>query len=428
VPRGRLLARLDRNFIVTDDTAVTPRVPFYRNPDYLLLVSAQGLSLTGREIESLVMPLLVLGLTGSPVQAGFIAACQSVPYFVLSLLAGALVDRWDRKWVMLICDAVRVVAFGSIPIAWMTGALHIAQLYVVALAAGSAFVFYNIAEISALPLVVGKDELTRATSSNTVIEWIGENAGPALGGVLIGLRKSTAAGAVLAYTVQAGILFASLFFLAGIAKPLRAPPSEMPRRPLLAEVREGVVWLFAHREIRAMAFLAAALAVLFGPVQLAIIVLARQDFHAQPATIGLLFSTGGVAGILTTLTAPRFRRWFSAGTIIVYGTFFWVLGLAGMAMAGSVLVLGAGWAILTGVSGIRDVVSISYRLSLIPAEMQGRVNSVFRFVAWGLRPASLAFGGYAIGTFGPRPTLWVMTAGMVIAAVAAAFSPLRKAQ
>jgi hypothetical protein len=412
---------------MTDDVSGAPRIPFYRNPNYLLLVSAQGLSLTGREIESLVMPLLVLGLTGSPVQAGFIAACQSVPYFVLSLVAGALVDRWDRKWVMLICDAVRVLAFASIPLAWMLGALHIAQLYAVALTAGSAFVFYNIAEISALPLVVEKDELTRATSSNTVVEWIGENLGPAIGGMLIGLRKSTAAGAVLAYTVQAALMFASLFFLGGISKPLRAPPSDAPKKRLWAEVREGIAWLFAHREIRTMAFLAAALAVLFAPVQLAIIVLARQEFHAAPATIGLLFSMGGVAGILATLTASRFERWFAAGAIIVGGTFFWVIGLAGMAAAGSVLMLGAGWAVLTGVSGIRDVVSISYRLSLIPAEMQGRVNSVFRFVAWGLRPAALAFGGFAIGTFGPRATLWVMTIGMAVTAVAAAFSPLWRA-
>lgn len=419
--------RLDRNFHVTDNVSGTPRVPFYRNPDYLLLVSAQGLSLTGREIESLVMPLLVLGLTGSPVQAGFIAACQSAPYFVLSLMAGALVDRWDRKWVMLTCDAVRVVAFGSIPVACALGGLHIAQLYVVAVTAGSAFVFYNIAEISALPLVVEKGELTRATSSNTMVEWIGENAGPALGGVLIGLRKSTAAGAVLAYGVQATILFVSLFFPGGIRKPLRAPPSDARRR-LLVEVREGIAWLFAHREIRAMAFLAMALAVLFAPVQLAIIVMARQDFHAHPAAIGFLFSAGGVVGLCATLMAPQFRRWFSAGTIIVWGTFVWVAGLAGTAAAGSLIMLGASWAIVTGVSGIRDVVSISYRLSLIPAEMQGRVNSVFRFIAWGLRPAALALGGYAIGTFGPRPTLWIMTAGMLLAAVGTMLSPSRKAQ
>jgi hypothetical protein len=298
----------------------------------------------------------------------------------------------------------------------------------VALAAGTVFVFYNIAEISALPLVVENAELTRATSANTVVEWIGENLGPAIGGVLIGLRRSTAAGAVLAYAVQAGILFVSLFFLGGIRKPLRAPRNAAPRPRLWTEVGQGIAWLFAHREIRAMAFLAATLALLFGPVQLAVIVLARQEFHARPALIGLLFSMGGVTGILTTLAAPRFRRWFSAGAIIVCGTFFSMLGLAGMAAAGSLLMLAAGWAVLTGVSGVTSVVSIAYRLSLIPAQMQGRVNSVFRFVAWGLQPASLAFGGYAIGTFGPRATLGAMTAGMAVTAVAAALSPLRKAQ
>ncbi len=271
-----------------------------------------------------------------------------------------------------------------------------------ALTAGSAFVFYNIAEISALPLVVEKDELTRATSANTIVEWIGENLGPAIGGVLISLRKSTAAGAVLAIRCRRASCFPRCSFSVVFASLCARRPAMRHGGRLLAEVREGIVWLFAHREIRTMALLAMALAVLFGPVQLAIIVLARQEFHAQPATIGLLFSMGGVAGILTTLTAPRFERRFSAGTIIVGGTFIWVLGLAGMAASGSVVLLGVGWAILTGVSGIRDVVSISYRLSLIPAEMQGRVNSVFRFVAWGLRPASLAFGGFAIGAFAAR--------------------------
>ena len=366
---------------MTEEPAASRQLPFYRNRDYLKLVSAQGLSLTGREIESLVLPLLVLGLTGSPAQVGFIAATQTVPYVVLSLVAGALVDRWDRKWVMLICDAIRALAFASLPLAWWLGGLHIAQLYLVALVAGSAFVFYNISEISSLPLIVETSELTRATSANTVIEWLGENLGPAIGGILVGLRRNTVVGAMLAYAVQATILALSLPLLGTIRRPLHSARDEQKDRHLLREIKEGVAWLFAHSPIRTMAFLAMALSILFGPVMLAMIVLARGEFHARPAAIGLMFSAGGVVGIASTLMAPWFRRHLPAGQIIVFGVAIWALGLVAIAAAGSMIALALAWLILPGVSGVRDVTSISYRLSLIPAGMQGRVNSVFRFVA-----------------------------------------------
>lgn len=407
-----------------------PPRPFYRNRDYLLLVSAQGFSLTGRQIESPVLPLLVLALTGSPTQVGLIAAVQTVPYVVLSLVAGALVDRWDRKAVMLVCDAVRALAFASLPLAWWwLGGVHIAQLYFVATITGCAFVFYNIAEISSLPLIVENDELTRATSANTVVEWIGENVGPALGGVLVGLRRSTVSGAMIAYAVQAAILGLSLPLLAAIRRPLRAA-REANRLPphLLAEIREGIVWLVGHADIRTMALLAMALSILFAPVMLAMIVLAHDEFHASPEAIGLMFSAGGVAGVAATLTAPWFRRQVPAGQIIVFGVALWAAGLGVIAVAGSTITLALGWMSLTAVSGVRDVVSVSYRLSLIRPEMQGRVNSVFRFVAWGLRPAALALGGYAIDAIGARPTLWIMTGGMALTALAAILSPLRKAR
>ena len=95
--------------------------------------------------------------------------------------------------------------------------------------------------------------------------------------------------------------------------------------------------------------------------------------------------------------------------------------------APTMIALAAAWMIMPAVSGVQDVTGVSYRLSLIPAEMQGRVNSVFRFLAWGLRPASLAVGGYMIGHFGARQVLWWLTAGMAATALAGFLSPLRRA-
>src|SRR5690348_5208194 len=157
-------------------TAAEPsRVPLYRKLDYLFLLGAQALSITGREIESLVLPLLALALTGSPAQAGFIGAVQTIPYLLLSLPAGALVDRWNRRLVLIVCESLRFAVFASLPVAWLLGGLGLVQLYIVSAVAGSAFVFHNIAEISAMPQLVHREDLPRATSVNVVVEWIGEN-------------------------------------------------------------------------------------------------------------------------------------------------------------------------------------------------------------------------------------------------------------
>src|SRR5690348_13260920 len=90
----------------------------WRNRDYMLLWSGQAISSTGTQVSQFAFPLLVLFLTGSPAQAGLIGAARAVPYIFLSLPVGALIDRWDRKRVMILCDSGRAIALGSIPIVY----------------------------------------------------------------------------------------------------------------------------------------------------------------------------------------------------------------------------------------------------------------------------------------------------------------------
>src|SRR5689334_11995421 len=97
--------------------------PLWHNRDYLLLWSGQLLSTIGTQISQLAFPLLVLALTFSPAQAGIVAALRSLPFAVLCLPAGALVDRWDRRTVMLLCDSGRALVLGSIPLALWLGCL-----------------------------------------------------------------------------------------------------------------------------------------------------------------------------------------------------------------------------------------------------------------------------------------------------------------
>ncbi|MGZ3674978.1 MAG: MFS transporter [Ktedonobacterales bacterium] len=163
--------------------------PLWRNRDYLLLWSGQAVSLIGTQVSQLAFPLLILALTHAPVQAGIAGALRALPYLFLRLPVGALVDRWNRKRVMLLCDSGRALALGSIPLAMALGQLTILHVYLVALIEGTLFVFFNLAEMSCLPCVVSPAQLPTDVARNETTTNIGYLLGPSLGGLLFGLGR-----------------------------------------------------------------------------------------------------------------------------------------------------------------------------------------------------------------------------------------------
>ena len=132
----------------------------WRNRSYMLLWSGQAISTIGTQVSTVAFPLLVLFLTHSPAQAGLMGAVRALPYLFFSLPAGALVDRWDRKRVMIVCDTGRAIAMGSIPVALALSHLSMVQLYIVSAVEGTLFVFFNIAEVACIAAC----RLQRATS------------------------------------------------------------------------------------------------------------------------------------------------------------------------------------------------------------------------------------------------------------------------
>src|SRR5579859_4139231 len=140
------------------------RFSLWRNRDYLLLWGGQVISMTGSQVSQLVFPLLILALTHSPAQTGIAAALQSLPYLILSLPAGALVDRWNRKRVMIFCNLGRFLNVASVPLALWMGHLTVVQLYLVSLLEGTLFVFFDLAEVSSLPQVIPKQQLPAANA------------------------------------------------------------------------------------------------------------------------------------------------------------------------------------------------------------------------------------------------------------------------
>jgi len=372
------------------------------------------------------MPLLVLALTGSPAQAGLIAAAHFLPYVMVSLPAGALIDRWNRKAVMIGCDVARFLAFGSVPLAYALGHLTAAQLYAVALVEGTAFVFFNIAQSASLPRVVPAGQLLQANAATMAAMSVAAFLGPGLGGVLISFARTTVVGAAVAYLLDSLSYLASVISLAFIRIPFQVSRLPATQSSLSADIRDGVHFLWGQRLLRTLALLTLSTNIFLGPIDLAVIVLARDSLHADARAIGIIFSLGSVGALLGSVVASRLRMRLRVGRIIVGATALEALALPVLATAASPLTLLVAWGLLTAAVSIYSVTVESYRLALTPDALQGRVNSVAGLLNFSCTPLGIAAGGLLLGRVGPRAELWLIALGMGSIVSVAASSRLRR--
>ncbi len=390
------------------------RIPLWRNRDYMLLWSGQVVSSVGTRVSQLAFPLLVLALTHSPAQAGLIAALRGLPFALFILPAGAMVDRWNRKRVMILCDAGRAVALGSIPVALLLGHLTILQLCIVSLVEGTLFTFFNLAETACLPQVVSKDQLTGAVAQNSVIDSVSGMIGPSFGGILYGLGQAVP---FLTDTISYLVSVLSLFF---IKAQFQEERSVEPLR-LWQEIGEGLSWLWHNPVIRFIALLTSGLILPVVGYGLIIIVLAQMQ-HATSFEIGLILAGGGVGSIVgAVIVAPLGRR-FSFGKMMIGSTWLWALTWLFFAIAPNPLLLGIATALSFIVVPIYMSVQFGYRLSIIPDHLQGRVNSVFRLIAFGSEPIGLALAGFLIQAVGPVKTVLILFVPQLVCALVATFS------
>lgn len=407
-------------------TAQVERQSLWRNRDFMLLWSGQGVSVLGTRISGLALPLLVLATTHSVVQAGLITSARMLPYLVLGLPAGALIDRWNRKTTMIVCDVARFIALGSVPLAWTFGQLSLALLYVVALVQGIAFVFFNVAEVASLPNVVAREDLPRATALDSAAGSAGSLVGPGLAGFIIGAARTTASGAVLAYLVDAVTYLISVGSLGYIRVPFQVTHEVGEKHGLSAQVGEGWKFLWADSRLRALALMSWALSFLYAPVSLAMIVLARDHLHASSRMIGLVFSLSAVGGLLGAWIAPKIKDKLPFGYVLIGSIAIQALvtPLVGLAVSPAMMI--AGWSIAFLLDPIISMASATYRLSVVPDDIQGRVQSLYRLGSYGAEPLGAALGGFCLASIGPRAEILVVAAAVGLCAVAVSFTQIRK--
>jgi len=404
-----------KSTVVSEDLSRPPRTPLWRNRDYMLLWSGQTVSLTGTVITQTAFPLLVWDLTHSAAQVGLVGGLGTIPYLFLSLLAGALIDRWDRKRVMILCDTGRALNLVSVLIALGLGQLTVIQLCINALIEGTFFVFFNLSEVACLPRVVANEQLPAATAQNESTQGITSLLSPLLGGTLYSIRQALP---FLADAVSYGVSVCSLLFI----KTRFQQERTQEHRKLYIEIKEGLVWLWHQPLIRYMAFLTGGLNLVNAGFIPILVVLVKQQ-HGSSFIYGVVLTIGGIGGIVGSLLGSPIQKRFRFGTVIIctvwIGALLWPL----YAIASNPIILGV-IAALSFINGpVYNVVQFSYRLSLIPDELQGRVNSVFRLLAFGFQPLGWIVTGVLIQTIQVIPTILVLFVVYLMLAVLTTFNP-----
>ena len=396
-------------------------VSVWRNADYLRLWAGQVASAIGSQVSGLALPLLVLALTHSPAKAGGLAALRGLPYLLLCLPAGALVDRWDPRRVMLACDTGRALALASVPLVLVFGHLGLLQLCLVTITEGTLFVFFNQAESNCLVRVVTKEQLGAAVAQNQAGDGISALIGPSLGGLLYGLGQGVP---FLTNAVTYALSVIALLLLKTDVRP--AVRADSPPPHLGLEIAEGLRWLYGHTVIRFIAVLTGGLMCCCAGWTLILIVLA-QRFGASPLTIGLLTATGGAAGIAGSLLVVPLQKRFKFGPLLIGASWVWAVTWLLYAFAPNLIVLGIVNALSIIVVPIYFGSQYAYRLKQIPDHLQGRVNSVFRLIAFGSGPVGLAVTGVLLQKLGPFWTVLITFAPQLLLSIAATcYRPLRQ--
>jgi hypothetical protein len=388
--------------------------PLRRNRDFVLLQAGQLLSTAGANISRIAFPLLVLAVTGSPAKAGIVQAAEFAPLVVVSLPAGMVADRFDRKRTMIAADVVSASAVGLLAVAILTHGLTFWHIVAVAFVDSMASVFFQAAQSGAFRSIVPRSQLAAAASVTQGRAATVRLAGPPLGGALF------AVGRALPFLVDAvSYVFSTLSILL-----MRTPFQEERERettPLRAQLVEGLRFLWNVPFLRTTALMIGVGNFAFSGAQLAVIVLAKREGLSGGA-IGGFVALVGATTLLGSVASPLLRRVLSMRAILL-SEFWAALGALSFLVWPSVYVLAAALAAQAFFFPNTDAAVISYRYALTPDRLIGRVVTASQNLSVLALPLGPLAAGFLLASVSPRATMAVFTGSALCVAVWGTFSP-----
>ncbi|GAB3490752.1 MFS transporter [Amycolatopsis cihanbeyliensis] len=357
-------------------------------------------------------PLLAISLTGNPTLIAGTVFVQQLPWLLFSLISGVYVDRLDRRKLIAVVDLLRGVVIGGLAIAVWSGVATIAVVYLAFFLVGTAETLADNASGALLPSIVGAEALPRANARLIATQQVADElAAPPLGAALFAL------GTALPFGVNAAGFVVAALLVSTIRGGGRTGPVE--RRPLRAEIGEGLRWLWHNQVVRMLALSICAMNVTLLAAFAILVLYARERLGLAEIGFGLLLSAMAVGGLIGAGIASRLRHRFTdsvllrTGLIVETGTHV-LLALAETPW------LAVATLVLFGMHGaIWGVVATTWRQRVVPEHLRGRVNSVYLLFAVGGAALGSLVSGPLVSAFDVTAPFWLSAVLMaVVTAVA----------
>jgi MFS family permease len=396
--------------------------PLRRNRDFLAVLLGQGVSALGDAVSFTAVPLLVLRLTGSGAAVGLIGMLQFIPDLAFGLIAGAYVDRWDRRLVMLAADIGRGVLTALIPLSLLLGWPTMVVLLLVVVPINTLRVFFQAAYIAAVPNLVGRDRIAAGASAVEGVSAFGYIAGPAIAGILV-----VAVGPATTLALDAASFFVSAATLLIVKRPLSEGRREKSERLLLREIREGIGFIARQPVLRLAVGFWSLYVFLFAAWPAVMLFYVTVDRGLAPDAYGVVIAGYGAGGLAGSVIAARILKRRLGRPILV-----------GAAIAGGLTVVTATQAwlpvlfVLTVLAAIGDLFVVvgfaTLRATVTPDRLLGRISGTTRTLSNTGQALGYLAAGLLLDRLAGAGTLALI--GGAVVAVAAVFSlaaPLRDA-
>ena len=398
----------------------------WRSPDFRRLWTSLTITAFGAQITNLALPLTAaLLLQATPFQMGVLVALETLPFALVSLHAGVLLDRVRKLPIVIAADLGRGIALLAIPVAAFTHVLSIEILYAVGFLCGVQNVVGGAAYQVLLAQLAGRKRLVEANAKITLGETSSALIGPGIAGLLI-----QALTAPFAIVLDALTFFASALMLRRVEA--RNDVIHMTNRgSVWAEIHEGLLLVWRSRTLFALALVAGLWQVLHH-MQIAVLILfATRELGLSAGSIGVAYMFGGVGCVIAAANAERLSNRFGVGSIIVYGllltAFGWqAFGLVSGPPWAATLALGLAMLVFDFGAVLYGINYLALRQAITPDRLLGRMTATMRFCTVAAAPLGSLIGGALATGIGLRATLLVVGAlGLALAIGAMTSSPFR---
>lgn len=399
------------------DPSAEQRPPLGRN--YWRLFSASTISNLGDGIDAAALPLLAATLTRDPLLFSGIAVLNRLPWLLFTLHAGALADRLDRRVTMVVAALGRALLFGALGLAVLGDFASIWLLYAITFATGVLEVVADTSAQAIVPaLVKDRDQLERANGRLFGAQTVADQfVGPPVGGLLFAVAAAVPILLDAATFVIAAVLLVSM---TGAYATSRAGDTTRARTSMREDIREGITWLRAHRLLRTLALLLGTMNGLTAAAFAIWPLFVLERLGLGPLGFGLLLTAAAAGSVVGSLVAGRIvERVGRAPALWVTLIASAVVPLA-QGLFPEVWVFATGAVVFGFAAVIWNVITVSLRQTIIPDDLLGRVNSVYRFLGWGSMPLGALIGGVLADSFGLRAPFLVGGAVMLLALLPAA--------